>query len=79
MNTDKVLQDIMDLGTQCGLTNSQFKKEVMGLVSMALHGKDISGMSRKDRVKVMTNSHECLDAYLKNEKKKVHQEDNPNW
>lgn len=69
MNTDKVLQDIMDLGTQCGLTNSQFKKEVMGLVSMALHGKDISGMSRKDRVKVLTNDTTRLDEYLHQQKK----------
>jgi len=79
MNSDKILQDIMDLSRRGGVTNSQFRKEVESMVSLALHGKNIGGMSRKDRVKVMNNSTsrldemthptERLDEYLKEQKK----------
>ena len=44
------------------------------MVSLTLHGKDISGMSRKDRVKVMTNNTSRLDEYLAKQKKQ-HQQD----
>jgi hypothetical protein len=74
MNADKILQDIVDLSRRSGVTNSQFRKEVESMVSLALHGKDISGMSRKDRVKVMTNDTAQLDAYLKQEKEKAREE-----
>jgi hypothetical protein len=70
MDSDKILQDIIDLSRRGGVTNSQFRKEVESMVSLHLHGKDISGMSRKDRVKVMTNDHERLDEYLKQQKAK---------
>lgn len=70
-NPEKVLQDIMDLIRTPGVTNSQFKKEVESMVSLYFLGTDIAGMSRKDRVKVMTNDHTRLDAYLKQEKEKT--------
>ena len=65
MDSDKILQDILDLSNRSGVTNSQFRKEVESMVTIHLHGKDISKLSRKDRVKVMSNPTGQLDKYLK--------------
>lgn len=81
MKEEEVFTHILELARRSGVTNSQFRKEVESMVVLHLKGKDVSGLSRKDRVKVMNNSTsrldemrhptERLDEYLKEQKKKA--------